>query len=84
MRRKISKRLKRQCIKEGAVIIKEEFVREPCWRRKDCCFTAEVKFRGWTYFANGFDALEAYRCLLDDIRHWDEITTNIGKHEKTQ
>lgn len=67
MRKKIAKRLRRQCLRGGMEIIKEEFIREPGWKRKDCGVCVEVKYHGWTIAALGFDWLEAYRMLVDEI-----------------
>ena len=71
MRRKIAKRLRRQCLKEGVEIIKEEFDREPGWKRKDCGYVAKVKYRGWTITSCGEDMLSAWKFIMDDIREWD-------------
>ena len=72
MRRKIAKRLRRQCLREGLEILKEGFCKEPGWRRKDCGYAAVFKYRGWEIRACAFDMLEVYRWMLDDILHWSE------------
>lgn len=67
MRKKIAKRLRRQCLRGGMEIIKEEFSREPGWKRKDCGVCVKAKYHGWTIMAIGFDWLEAYRMLVDEL-----------------
>ena len=70
MRRKIAKRLRRQCLREGLEILEEGFVKEPGWKRKDCGYAAVFKYRGWEIHSCAFDMLEVYRWMLDDMRNW--------------
>ena len=78
MRKKIAKRLRRQLLRAGCTIKREEFISEPGWRRKDCGVSIEFSTPdGWTVTSLGFDSLEAYRlalwCLEDPITSPDCI-----------
>lgn len=71
MRRKIAKR-KRRDILQRATIVKEEWIREPGWRRKDCAYVVEARCCGWKIFSPGYDELEAYKGLLFCIEACEE------------
>ena len=68
MRKKIAKRIRRQCIKGGMKIIREEFISEPGWKRKDCGMEVVAEFHGWKIVACGKDLLESYRMLAEEIK----------------
>lgn len=70
MRAKIAKRLRRDALREGAVIIREGMVfnkqemRDYNIRRKSNGYSVTAKYRGWEIHACGDDMLDAYRSLL--------------------
>lgn len=82
MRCKIAKRLKKKLRALGCEIQNPHFVSEPGWRRKDCGYAADIKFKGMTVCSIGEDELDCYRmaldCVLDEIndpfltKNWEE------------
>lgn len=65
MRKKIAKRLRRELLRCGCVIKKEQFVKEPGWYRRDCGYSIEfIEPDGAECLTLGFDMLDAYRLVL--------------------
>ena len=73
MRRKISKRKRKEAISLGAQILSEHWIREPGWKRKQIGYGVKAMFDGWTISSAGYDELDAYHLLLDCLKSWDEI-----------
>lgn len=71
MRRKIAKRLRRECMRDGIQITKEAFIREPGWKRKDCGYEINFVYRGWKVWCCGHDILQAWRDAKWTITNWD-------------
>lgn len=67
MRRKIAKRIKKRLKKLGCTILNEHSIREPGWKRKQCGFSAEIKFKNIRICSIGDDELDCYRMALEDI-----------------
>lgn len=67
MRRKIAKRIKKQLKKLGCTIHNEHPIKEPGWKRKQCGFFAEIKFKNIRVCSIGDDELDCYRMALEDI-----------------
>ena len=72
MRQKIAKRKRREILKRGAVISNAHFVKEPGWKRKDCGYTADISYLGWTILSNGFDVLECWQAGLESMDFVEE------------
>lgn len=72
MRRKISKRRRRRAILLGAEILKERWLSEPGWKRKDIGYGVDAKYKDWNILVCGYDELEAYRNLIECIKTWNE------------
>ena len=79
MRKKIAKRLRREAMRKGAVIIYEHYVREPGWKKKDCGYSVTAKYKGWEVLVPERDMLEAYRTLL-----WAVNDDEFGKWGKAK
>ena len=60
MRKKIAKRRRREILKLGGVITKDEWVQED--------FCVKVEYFGWHIFSAGWDPLEAYQIMLTCIK----------------
>lgn len=84
MRRKIAKRIKKQLRGLGCDIRDPHFIRESGWKRKDCGFAAEIIFKNCRICSVGFDELDCYKMVLEEIRDpfltkdydgrsWDEV-----------
>ena len=73
MRRKIAKRKRRECIRMGASIQHEGWVKEHGWKRKNIGYSVRATYDGWTYISAGDDELEAYNLLL-----WGLKTPNVS------
>lgn len=71
MRRKIAKRLRRECMRNGIQITKEAFICEPGWKRKDCGYEINFVYRGWKVWCCGHDILQAWRDAKWTIANWD-------------
>ena len=78
MRRKIAKRLRRECLRNGIQITKEAFIREPGWKRKDCGYEINFIYRGWKVWCIGFDSLVAWRDAKRTITNWDLEDLDTG------
>lgn len=81
MRAKIAKRLRRECLRRGVEIKREEFTKEPGWRRKDCGVCVNAEYKGGKIASIADDYLEAYRMLLECIDWIDE--GGLESHGKT-
>lgn len=68
MRKKISKRRRRESIALGARIIREGWIREPGWKRKDAGYEVKAEFNGLEIVSSGNDELDTYHLLLDFIK----------------
>lgn len=79
MRAKIAKRLRRECIRRGAVIKDEHFTKEPGWKRKDCGVCVIAEYGGWNMASIAYDYLCAYRMLLDEIKDMEKEREQNGK-----
>lgn len=75
MRAKIAKKLRRDALRKGAVIIREgmtftkQELRKHSYTRKDNGYTISVEYRNWKLHSCGRDMLDAYRSLtwmMDD------------------
>ncbi len=75
MRRKISKRIKKNATRLGATIVKERWVKRPELKRKEWGYSVIANYNGWSITSLGKDELDAYRGLLDTITD-DEICNN--------
>ena len=87
MRRKISKRKRRDAIKSGLRIVSEQWVRKTGWARKDIGFSISGEYEGYKITCSGFDELEAYSMLLDFIKdeemvRW--ITKNVCNQDSLE
>ena len=72
MRRKITKRKKKELVSLGAFNIREEYISEPDWRKKDRGWSIKYDYCQpggdiWHYTVLGKDLLECYRLALEDI-----------------
>lgn len=67
MRRKIAKRLKKKLRSLGCKIEYEHFIKEPGWKRKQCCYAAEVIFKNCRICSVADDELACYRMVLEDV-----------------
>ena len=67
MRRKISKRLKKNATRLGVTIVKERWLKYPKWKRKEWRYSVITNYNGWSITSLGKDELDAYRELLDTI-----------------
>ena len=72
MRRKISRRKRKEALARGVKIVREEWVREPGWKRKDIGYAVEGEYRGWKLAACGHDELEAFHGLMECLDFCDE------------
>lgn len=72
MRRKISRRKRKEALARGVKIVREEWVREPGWKRKDIGYAVEGEYRGWKLVACGHDELEAFHGLMECLDYCDE------------
>ena len=81
MRAKIANRLRRECVRRGAVIKDEHFTKEPGWKRKDCGVCVYAEYKGGKIVSIAHDYLEAYRMLLECIDWEDE--GGLESHGKT-
>ena len=76
MRRKIAKRLRRECRRMGVEILSERYTAGDSGKRKDSCVSVTAMYDGWRIVSIGEDSLDAYRMLLDDISDkdfWDYL-----------
>lgn len=70
MRAKIAKKLRRNALRKGAVIISEgmafakQELRKYNYTRKDNGYVVSVEYRNWKLHSCGRDMLDAYRSLL--------------------
>lgn len=62
MRRRISKQKRRECLRNGAIIISEKWLKDP--ESKERWFETNLFFNGWNIHAPGKDELEAYQGAL--------------------
>ena len=69
MRRKIAKRKRKELRKLGCTFSKEEFIREPGWRRKDCGYSVTVHYKDLVLVTVGDDELECYSIALDEVKY---------------
>lgn len=65
MRRKIAKRKRREILRKGGEIVREEWLRAHTGRRKDDGFAVEVNYLGWNCFSADEDELSAYGGILE-------------------
>ena len=73
MRRKISKRKRRDILRKGGVFNKEEWLYEIINGRKEKIgFCAHVYYLGWKIHGCGWDELEAYRNVIDTMPWCEE------------
>ena len=80
MRRKISKRKRRDILRKGGVFDKEEFLYETIDGIKEKIgFSAHVMYLGWKIYGCGRDELEAYRVVLDTMPWCGENPRNDPK-----
>lgn len=71
MRRKIAKRLRRECLRNGIRITKEVVIREPDWKKKDWGYEINFVYRGWKMWCCGHDILQAWRDAKWTISEWE-------------
>lgn len=77
MRRKISKRKRRDILRKGGVFVQEEWLYEIIDGRKEKIgFTAHVYYLGWKIHGCGRDELEAYRNVIDTMPWCEENPRN--------
>lgn len=77
MRRKISKRKRRDILRKGGEFDKEEWLYETFDGAKEKIgFSAHVNYFGWTIYGCGRDELEAYRNVLDTMPWCEENPRN--------
>ncbi len=73
MRRKISKRKRRDILRKGGVFDEEEWLYEIIDGAKEKIgFSAHVLYLGWKIYGCGRDELEAYRNVLDTMPWCEE------------
>ena len=93
MRRKIAKRLRRECLRLGGEIVEEgwiaedgEYVKKMRLKMgvsvKEKAYATKVKYNGWTICSADYDELGAYRVALDCMKidcaePWEE-----GKYDE--
>ena len=77
MRRKISKRKRRDILRKGGEFVKEEWLYEIIDGRKEKIgFTTHVLYFGWKIHGCGRDELEAYRNVIDSMPWCEENPRN--------
>ena len=77
MRRKISKRKRRDILRKGGVFDEEEWLYEIIDGAKEKIgFSAHVLYFGWEIYGCGRDELDAYRNVLDTMPWCEENPRN--------
>lgn len=71
MRKKIAKYYRREILKHGAEIVREEWIKESK-RKKDWCFAVEVNYKGFNIFAPDDNELSSYKGAYNCVKLVDE------------
>ena len=88
MRRKIAKRKKKELVTLGGFNIREKYISEPGWRKKDCGWKIKYDYcepdgNVWKYTVLGKDLLECYKLALEDIYEPFDILGEGYKNDST-
>lgn len=65
MRGKIARKVRKNLLRTGAIILKEGKIAEKGWRRKDCGYKCDFKLNGKECWCVDRDPLRTYRMALE-------------------